>query len=159
MLFLKHPAWLWLKKYDKSKIPEPDESLQARFDEGNLFEEYAEKLFPKALRLGYKTNGEFDSDKYSSLPALTKKEIEKGTDIIFQGRLEVDNLTCIFDVLERVDNKIYDLYEIKSSTSVKVEYISDLAFQTIVLEKSGITIRNQYVIHAGCGSMLEPFLQ
>ena len=147
LLFLKHPAWLWLKKYDKSKIPEPGESLQARFDEGNLFEEYAEKIFPKAVRLGYKTNGEFDGNKYSSLPALTKKEIEKGTNIIFQGRLEVDNLTCIFDVLERVDNKVYDLYEIKSSTSVKTEYISDLAFQTIVLEKSGLTIRNQYVIH------------
>ena len=54
MMFLKHPAWLWLKKYDKTKIPIPDEELQARFDEGTLFEEYAEKLFPDAVKLGYK---------------------------------------------------------------------------------------------------------
>ena len=57
MMFLKHPAWLWLKKYDKSKIPMPDEDLQARVDEGTLFEEYAESLFPKAVNLGYKNDG------------------------------------------------------------------------------------------------------
>src|ERR1035437_2870356 len=147
MLFLKHPAWLWLKKYDKSKLPEPSEGLQARFDEGNLFEQYVEKIFPGAVKLGYKTDGEFDGNKYSLLPALTKKEIEKNTGVIFQGRIEIDNLTCIFDILQRVEKNTFDLYEIKSSTSVKPEYIPDLAFQTVVLEKSGLTIRNQYVIH------------
>lgn len=147
MLFLKHPAWLWLKKYDKPKLPEVGESLQTRFDEGNLFEHYAEKLFPNAVKLGYKTDGEFDGNKYNLLPNLTKKEIEKGTEAILQGRFEIYGLTCIFDVLERVDNNTYDLYEIKSSTSEKPEHIPDLAFQTIVLEKVGITVRNLCVIH------------
>ena len=155
MMFLKHPAWLWLKKYDKSKIPIPDEDLQARFDEGTLFEEYAEKLFPDAVKLGYKNDGEFSGTKYYGLPELTKKELDKGTEVLMQGRVEVDNLTSIFDVLERVDdpstslgvNNTYDLYEIKSSTSVKPEHIPDLAFQTIVLEKAGLSIRNLYVLH------------
>jgi len=31
MLFLKHPAWLWLKKYDKSKLPLVDAETQTRF--------------------------------------------------------------------------------------------------------------------------------
>lgn len=147
LLFLRHPAWLWLKKYDKSKLLEPDASLQARFDEGTLFEYYAEKLFPNAVKLGYKTDGEFDGSKYRSLPQATKAEIAKGTKVIFQGRLEADNLTLIFDVLERVGDNSFDLYEIKSSTSAKPEHIPDLAFQTIVLEKSGLKIRNLYVLH------------
>jgi hypothetical protein len=147
MMFLKHPAWLWLKKHAKHKLPEADENLQALFDEGNLFESYAQKLFPHAVELGYKTRGNFDGNKYNSLPEVTKKELEKGTEVIFQGRFEVDNITAIFDVLERVSNNTYDLYEIKSSTSVKSEHIPDLAFQTIVLEKSGLKIRNLYVIH------------
>ncbi len=146
-MFLRHPAWLWLKKYDKTKIPIPDEDLQARFDEGTLFEEYAEKLFPNAVRLGYKNGKDFSGSKYYGLPELTKKEIEQGTKVIMQGRLEVDNLTAIFDVLERVEGKTFDLYEIKSSTSVKPEHIPDLAFQTIVLEKAGLTIRNLSVLH------------
>ena len=54
MMFLRHPAWLWLKKFDKNKLPVPDEDLQARFDEGTLFEAYAEQLFPGAVKLGYK---------------------------------------------------------------------------------------------------------
>src|ERR1035437_4385230 len=91
MMFLKHPAWLWLKKHDKSKIPEPYENLQALFDEGNVFEVYAEKLFPNAITLGYKIDGIFNGNRYKVLPELTKKEIQKGTKVIFQGRFETDN--------------------------------------------------------------------
>jgi len=43
---------------------------------------------------------------------------------------------------------VFDLIEIKSSTKAKPEHEYDLAFQTIVLEKSGIKIRNISVIHA-----------
>lgn len=147
MMFLKHPAWLWLKKNDPSKIPQPDAGLQARFDEGNLFEQYAYQLFPNAVELGYKTNGEFDGRKYNELLEKTKIELENNTPVIFQGRLEKDNLTVIFDILERVIDNLYDLYEVKSSTEVKPEHIDDLAFQTLVLQKSGLEIRNVFVLH------------
>ncbi len=156
MMFLKHPAWLWLKKYDKDKLPLPDAELQALFDEGTLFESYAEKLFPDAVKLGYKKDGNvFSGTAYYALPELTQKEIEKGTKVILQGRVEANNITSIFDVLEKVDDpstalgtgKFYDLYEIKSSTSVKPEHIPDLAFQTVVLESAGISVRNMYVLH------------
>ena len=163
MMFLKHPAWLWLKKFDKDKLPIPDEGLQALFDEGTLFEGYAEKLFPDAVKLGYKVNGnampagrqDFSGTKYYALPEETAKELKKGTKVILQGRLEVDpsttlgagSITSVFDVLEKVGENQFDLYEIKSSTSVKKEHIPDLAFQTIVLEKSGLKVRNLYVLH------------
>ncbi len=154
MMFLKHPAWLWLKKFDKDKLPLPDEGMQALFDEGTLFEAYAEKLFPNATKLGYKINGnEFSGTKYYALPDLTAKEIEKETKTILQGRLEVNldgkgsSITSVFDVLERVGEKTYDLYEIKSSTQVKPEHIPDLAFQTIVLEGSNLSIRKMFVLH------------
>ena len=74
--YLKHPAWLWLEKNDKKKIPEVDTDTQAIFDAGNLFETYAEKLFPTGLTLGYKINGEFDGKKYFALPEKTKKAVE-----------------------------------------------------------------------------------
>mgnify|MGYP001588058318 FL=1 len=151
-MFLKHPAWLWLKKYKKDKLPIPDEGLQALFDEGTLFEQYAEKLFPNAVKLSYKNGNDFSGTRYYALPELTAKEIKKGTEIILQGRMEVNfseegNITSIFDVLERVSDNTYDLYEIKSSTNVKSEHIPDLAFQTIVLEGAGLVIRHIYVLH------------
>ncbi len=150
MMFLKHPAWLWLKKHDKKKLPEPDANLQAMFDAGNLFEEYAEARFSDITRVG------FDSyDQYLSMPSRTKQALEAGAKILSQGRFEVDygnesdtnKITCIVDVIEKVDDKTFDLYEIKSSTSVKPDHIEDLAFQTVVLESAGYTVRNIAVIY------------
>ena len=40
MMFLKQPAWLWLKKHDKSKLPEIDPNTQAMFDTGHLFPDF-----------------------------------------------------------------------------------------------------------------------
>ena len=141
-MFLKHPAWLWLKKHDKNKLPEPDSQLQALFDAGHLFEEYAEKLFPNAIKLGFQTY-----DDYLNLPFKTQQFLEQGTKTIFQGRLKVNNITCIFDVLDKVGTNEYDLIEIKSSSSAKVEHEYDLAFQLHVLESSGLKIRNIKVLH------------
>lgn len=81
------------------------------------------------------------------MPRRTSEVIESGAEIILQGRLESEEITCIFDVIKKVDNHEFDLYEIKSSTEVKEEHIFDLAFQTIVLENSGFKIRKTFVIH------------
>ena len=146
MMFLKHPAWLWLKKNDKKKLPEPDANLQALFDAGNLFEDYGEARFDKIDRIG------FDSyDQYLSMPARTQKAIDEGSEVLSQGRFETSfddqKITCIVDVIQKVGIKTFDLYEIKSSTKVKPEHIYDLAFQTVVLEKAGYKVRNVFVIY------------
>lgn len=147
LTYLKHPAWLWLEKHDKAKLPEISDDTQAVFDAGNLFEAYAEQLFHHGVRLGYKTNGHFDGDKYWALPEVTREALAGDNTVLFQGRLEVDGITCIFDVLERTPLGTYNLYEIKSSTKVKPEHEHDLAFQTLVLERSGLTIEHKHVIH------------
>lgn len=142
MLFLRQPAWLWLKKHDKAKLPEIDLATQALFDNGHLFESYAEQLFPESTRLGFT-----DYLTYASLPKRTTDALESGAKTILQGRFEAGQLTCIIDVLDRVEGNVFDLYEIKSSTSVKIEHENDLAFQVVVLEQAGLTIRNVSVIH------------
>ena len=137
MLYLRHPAWLWLKKHDKSKIPPINAATQARFDAGHDFETYAEHLFPGGTRLG------FDNfDEYADLPARTEKTIQGGSQHIFQGRFEHGDITCIVDVLSAAGNDEFDLTEIKSTTKVKPEHVRDLAFQLIVLEGAGYKIRN-----------------
>ena len=141
-MFLKHPAWIWLKKHDKSKLPEPDADLQALFDAGALYENYAEKLFLEGVRLGFS-----DYNEYVNLPKRTQETLKDGAKTIFQGRFETGGITCIVDVLDRTDKNSFDLYEIKSSTSVKTEHEHDLAFQVIVLESTELVIRNISVIH------------
>ncbi len=142
MLFLKHPAWLWLKKHEPAKLPEVDDDLQAIFDAGNLFESYAEQLFPDGIRLGFENPSE-----YSTLPLRTLEALKTGAKTIFQARFEAKDITCIHDVLVRVDDKTFDVYEIKSSTKVKPEHIYDLAFQREVLTIAGYKVSKMFVVH------------
>lgn len=141
LLFLKHPAWLWLKKHNPKKLPPVDAGLQRMFDEGHLFEQYAEALFPGGTTLGF--NG---FDEYLTLPARTKVAITREDSNIFQGRFEAGELTCITDILSRNGNG-FDLFEIKSSTKVKPEHLVDLAFQYLVLTRAGLKINQIKVIH------------
>lgn len=142
MMYLKHPAWLWLKKHDKSKIPEVSADVQAMFDAGHDFEKYAEAHFPDGVKIGFNNYNE-----YLSLPTRTQQELKSGTKTIFQGRFEHGQTTFICDVLRLVGDMEVDLYEIKSSTGVKLEHVLDLAFQMTVLENCGYRVRDIFVIH------------
>ena len=140
--YLKHPAWLWIKKHARNLLPPIDPATQALFDTGHEFEQYAQALFPGGLTLGFS-----DYDEYLTLPDRTSRALGEGLLTIFQGRFEHENLTFICDVIQVVSGNEVDLIEIKSSTSVKPEHITDLAFQMIVLEKCGYRVRNISVIH------------
>lgn len=141
-MFLKQPAWLWLKKNDPKKLPPVDENTQALFDAGHQFEPYAESLFPEGATLGFS-----DYSEYLSLPQRTQDAIKNGTQVLFQPRFEWQDFTCICDIVSFVGDNEVDLYEIKASTSAKVEHEFDLAFQTAVLEGTGLKVRDIYVIH------------
>ncbi len=135
MLFLSHPCWLWLKKHDKTKLPGVDTNLQARFDEGNALEAYAESLFPEGVRIGFES-----FEDYSTLIERTQAAITAGSTTLFQAKFETWPLNAICDVVEFLDGNDVALTEIKSSTSAKPKHILDLAFQRHVLELCGFTV-------------------
>jgi hypothetical protein len=83
MMFPRHPAWLWLKKPDKAKLPPIVENTQAMFDTGHMFEQYAEKKFPNGVTLGFNSYNE-----YLSLPRWTSEALKSGAKTIFQARFE-----------------------------------------------------------------------
>mgnify|MGYP003345805784 CR=1 FL=1 len=142
MLYLKHPAWLWLKKNDKGKLPEVSADLQARFDMGHEFEQYAEAHFPDGLKVGFN-----DYNEYISMPKRTEEALAGGAKTLFQARFEHEQTTFICDVVRIVGEREVDLYEIKASTSPKLDHILDLAFQAVVLEKCGYIVNDIYVMH------------
>lgn len=142
MLFLKHPAWLWIKKNEKYKLPSIGDNLQAMFDAGHMFEQYAEASYPGGITLGFN-----DFDEYMSLPRRTEAAISAGEKVLFQARFEQGGFTFIGDIISIVDERTVDLVEIKSSTKVKPEHLFDLAFQTVVLENCGYHVRDISVIH------------
>jgi len=142
MMFLRQPAWLWLKQHDKAKLPAVDAGTQAMFDAGHDFEQYAEALFPGGVTIGFNNYQE-----YLSLPGRTEKALKDGAKTIFQGRFEFGQLTFICDVVTVVGDMEVDLFEIKSSTKAKPDHEFDLAFQMVVLEGYGYVVRNIAVVH------------
>jgi len=142
MLFLKHPAWLWLKKHDKHKLPPIDEGTQAMFDSGHKFEAYAEAIFENGVTLGFN-----DFNEYNSLTERTQRALNDGATTIFQSRFVWGEYNCLPDIVDIVGEKEVDLYEIKSSTKVKDEHLYDLAFQRAVIEANGLKIRKIFVIY------------
>lgn len=142
MLFLRHPALLWLKKHEPIKIPPIDVATQQRMASGYEFEEHAEKLFPDAIKIGFTSPVE-----YRTMLSRTAEAWKNGANCVVQGMYKSGELACITDVLE-ANGDGYILTEIKSSNSEKPEHVMDLAFQRIVLESNGYNIRKCQVLHA-----------
>lgn len=130
MMFLKHPAWVWLKKHEPAKLPPISDNLQAIFDAGHTFEPYAEELF-NGVRI--------DKESENAL-AETEAAWSGGAKVVFQGRVEFEDLVVVYDILEKLADGSFHLYEIKSSTKKKTKYCQDLAFQKYVLEKAGYKV-------------------
>ena len=142
MDYLRHPALLWLKKHDKSKLPPIDDSTQAMFDAGHKFEAYGEALFTDGVTLGFS-----DFNEYRTLTTRTLHALQNGAKTIFQSRFEWNEYNCLPDIIDVIEGNLIDLYEIKSSTRVKDEHIYDLAFQRAVIEANGLKIRKIFVIY------------
>lgn len=145
MDFLRHPAFLWLKKHEPSKLPRSNVVIQQRMLSGYNFEEYAEKLFPNAIKISFKSSAE-----NRNLLSRTADAWESGAECVCQGMYKSDSFFCITDVLQAYRDG-YTLTEIKSSNSVKSEHVTDLAFQRLILEACGFKIHKCQVLHANAG--------
>jgi len=77
LIFLKHPAWLWLKKFEPAKLPPIDANTQAIFDMGFRFEAQAEQLFSDGVRV---TGDYFEKDR------VTARLLATGTQTLFQAK-------------------------------------------------------------------------
>ncbi len=141
------PKDAWFRFY----MPELEEfkvsiSEQGRMDQGNIAEEYAKKLKVFSGFVEIKTRG-FDSQKEIDL--LMSQKVSA----IYQPTFIADGFIIRCDMLVwNVKNEKWDLYEIKATNSIKNDdnprdHISDLSFQTIVLERAGVDIGQKFIVH------------
>ena len=123
---------LW--KAEKKELPEISLADQHRFNQGALFEKEVHKLFKgvNLSELEFKEN----IDK--------TKELVDNKKTIFEAGFQYNDLYVRSDILEYDDG--WNLYEIKSTTSVKKHHIPDLAFQKYVLKKLGIEVKKCFVL-------------
>lgn len=140
--FLKHPAWLWLKKHNSDALPKLDENSQAVIDGGIQFEHFTETIFENASKVISKEYGDFEARATE-----TKRLIEQQAEVILQAVFINGDYLCISDALRLTDDG-YELIEIKAVTKPDKEHFCDLAFQKAVIENTGIPISKCFVLHA-----------
>ena len=76
---------------------------------------------------------------------------KSSTDAIFQATFVAQGFIAKCDILVR-SASAWDIYEIKGTNSKKEgsedrDHISDLAFQSVVLEKAGVSVGRLFIIH------------
>lgn len=138
MQFLRCTCELWLAKQRPDLSPPTDPALQRIFDEGNVVDRWAQKLFPDAVNV----------DGFGMPAAInTKKTIATGATALLQPTFMTSKISCRSDILTKNADGSWNIYEVKSSTDVKEEHVIDVAFQRICLEESGIRVGQTFLVH------------
>ena len=112
-------------------------------EEGNAADAAARNLFPEGVLIDFVGTVAVD---------ITRDTLVKKPAVVFQGAFLVDGFFVQADILKF--NSVLDgweLFEVKATNSVKRKvphhHVNDLAFQKMVLEKSGLKIVKAGVIH------------
>lgn len=137
--YLAHPAYLWLQKYDKDKLPPFDEAGRAMLAQGNEVETYARKLF---------ADGQAVTTLFKDAVDDTDQLVRQGVHVIYQSTvLTRRSLFAMADILVKNDDGSWDMYEVKSSTKAKDSYIADLAFQRLAFEEYGYRLGRSFLVY------------
>ena len=82
-----------------------------------------------------------DDPDVASASKRTKRLMEDpGVSILFEGTFLVDSFAAKADILKRKDDGGWHVIEVKSSVSDKEEFIDDMAYTVMVMDRSGVKI-------------------
>jgi hypothetical protein len=135
---------LYLDRHRPELRGEPSPELEARLASGHEVGVYAHMLFPGGVVVP------FDGLTKDEQLAKTREEIERGTKAIYEAAFSHDGVFVKTDIIVR-NRGFWDLYEVKSSTSVKEHHWDDVAIQYYVLSGAGIPVNRAYLAHINNG--------
>ena len=133
---------LWYQCYERELIPEVPPARQAIFDAGHAVGELATQLYPEGVLIE-EPYYQHEQAVQSTLKAMQNPEMRA----IYEAAFMYDGVRIRVDILERSENKTWDLVEVKSSTSVKEVYYADVAVQHYVLQGCGLKIGRAGILH------------
>ena len=146
------PKSLWLKKYKPEELSPPDASAKALFETGNIVGDLAYGLFPDGREIP------FDAHDFKSMARLTQAYLDEGMENIYEATFIHEGIVVMVDILRQTPLGL-ELYEVKSSTDVKLIYLHDVSIQLYVLEALGFRVGACHVVHINSGYVREEALE
>ncbi len=133
---------LYLECYNRELADPVGPAQQAIFDTGNAVGEKARERFPGG-RLVEESYLEHGRAVETTRTLLADGSIPS----LYEAAVTFGGIRTRFDVLVRRDGQRFDLVEVKSTTRLKAEHITDVAIQLYAAEGSGIAIDRTYLMH------------
>ena len=134
------PKLLWHDCNAPTLIPQPDAQQQAMFAQGREVGNLAKKLFPDGIEVGHRL-----ADVEEAV-LRTEQALELRRPL-FEATFATQHAYARVDILNPTGAGRWDVYEVKSSTSLKDIYLHDLALQVRVLRDSGIDLRRYFIVY------------
>ncbi|HIQ28244.1 MAG TPA: DUF2779 domain-containing protein [Sulfurovum sp.] len=138
---LQCPKSLWLKKHQRDVLTPPDASAKAIFRTGDEVGALACTLFPNGKEIP------FNRTTFEEKIALTKLYLNEGIKDIYEATFSFDGVLVMIDILHINDDGSVEIYEVKSSTSVKDVYLDDASIQYYVLNGLGYDVKCTNIVH------------
>ncbi len=140
VLGLECERCLWDAFNDKENVIPATVSQQHRMSEGLIVGQLAQQLFPEGILL---------PQDWKENIAQSKKYLKR-RGILFEAGFLRGSCYARADILLPSSSngaETWDIVEVKSSTSVKEEHVSDVAFQKYCYTGAGLNINKCYLIH------------
>jgi len=131
--------FFWIYQNARDQLPEPDETTQAIFDQGNLIGNLATSLYPDGIEIDW--NSGHDAGIAQTNAAMAERKP------LFEAGFQFGRTHARADILNPSRGGKWDLIEVKSSSQVKEVHLSDVAFQKHVYEGAGIPIDRCFLMH------------
>ncbi len=142
---------LYLYKYHYDEMDEFSEMQKAIFQRGTDVGIFAQKLFP-----GGTAATEGSPPDYKKGLKKTGELILQSGKIIYEAAFMFNEVLSIADIIVKEINSLsrrsqakteWNIYEVKSSTSISETYLNDAALQYYVISNSGIEINDFSIIY------------
>jgi predicted RecB family nuclease len=138
---LQCPKLLWWKVYEPD-APElvADDALQALFTRGQRIGELARAYVPGGVLI------DLPYYEFDLRVAATAKALADGAPVVYEACFLADGVFVAVDILERRGDG-FVLVEVKSTLGVKEKHLADVAVQTHVVRRAGLTVNRAEVMH------------
>ncbi len=132
---LQCPLRLWYQVHNPELAGEIPPSRQALIDLGRQVGKMAARLYPPGSSIG-------EGSPRSQEAAQSTMALMPGPNghTVFEGAFVHDGLMVRVDILEKLGDGKWNLIEVKSSSSLKEEYLPDVAVQYYVLKGLGVNL-------------------
>ena len=135
-----HKRLWWTVHEPEAPELQPDEALQALFDDGTYVGRVARAHVPGGVLI------DLPYHAYDERIAGTQAALQAGAPVIYEASFRADQVFVSVDILERGPEGAC-VIEVKSTTRVKAQHLPDVSVQAHVLSQSGVEAARLEIMH------------